>query len=197
MQSDTAAAGAAGFVASNPGTAFALLAIGSLLFAAAPVLLVRRFIVVPHASDEILHIRPRAWLRFLVDVAFPALLLVIFAIAVRLGLLVAARAGAAEVALAVGLALILTLPLAGMLWAMRTLCAAGVRATEGGVFLQGSFVAWSDVARIRRTASGLVLDTPGAAFMKRRKLAVRGWELGEEAVETLERLWAGGREGRS
>ena len=194
MQSDTATDGAAGFVASNPGTAFALLAVGSLLLAAAPVLLVRRFIVVPHPSDEILHIRPRAWLRALVDVAFPALLLVIFAIAVRLGLHLAERADTADVTLAVALALILTLPLAGVFWAMRALFAAGVRATEGGVFLQGSFVAWSDVARIRRTGSGVVLETPAGPLMKRRKLPALAWELSEEAVDTLERLCEGTRQ---
>lgn len=195
MQSDTAGGGAAGFVASNPGTAFALLAVGSLLFAAAPVLLVRRFIVVPHPADEVLHIRPRAWLRALVDVAFPALLLVIFAIAVRLGLLLAERADTADVALAVALALILTLPLAGVFWAMRALFAAGVRATKGGVFLQGSFVPWSDVARIHRTGSGVVLETPGSTLVKRRKLPALGWELSGEAAETLERLWEAGRAG--
>lgn len=195
MQSDTAAAGVAGFVASNPGTAFALLAVGSLFFAVAPVLLVRRFLVAPHPSDEVLHIRPRAWLRALVDVAVPVLLLVIFTIAVRVGLRLAERADTADVALAVALGLILTLPLAGVFWAMRALFAAGVRATEGGLFLQGSFVAWSDVARIRRTGSGVVLETPARPLMKRRKLAAPGWELSEEAVDTLDRLWEAGRAG--
>ena len=181
-------------MASNPGTAFALLAVGSLLFAAAPVLLVRRFIVVPHPSDEVLHIRPRAWLRALFDVAFPVLLLIAFAIVVRLGLLLAERTDTADIALAVALGLIFTLPLAGVFWAMRALFAAGVRATEGGVFLQGSFVAWSDVSRILRSGSGVVLETPARPLMKRRKLAALAWELSEEAVDTLDRLCEGTRQ---
>jgi len=183
--------GAAGFVQANPEMAFALLGTGALLLAALPVVLVRRFVVLPHPSDELLVIGPRRWVRVLVGWAFPALVAGLFAIAVRVALSLAqpAPAGGREWALAVAFALILTLPVAGIAWAIRALFVAGIRATSSGVFIQGSFVRWTDIAGVRMAPSGVVLETPDSALLKRRTLSSLGWALDARAVAELEGLW--------
>lgn len=186
--------GAAGFVKANPELAFGLVLAGSLAFAALPVLLVRRFLVRPHPSDERLVIQPRPWVRALVNRVFPALVAGVFAIAVRLALTLgsAARPDAREWVLALGFGLVLAAPVAGIAWAIRALFLAGVRATSSGVFLQGSFLPWVDVASIRATRSGVVLATPESALLKRRTVPSLGWSLDGEAVAELERLWRAG-----
>ena len=186
--------GAAGFVEANPELAFGFLAAASLAFGALPVLLVRRFLVLPHPSDERLVIRARLWVRALVNWVFPALVAGVFAIAVRLALTLgpAASPGAREWPLAIGFGLILAAPVAGIAWAVRALFLAGVRATSSGVFLQGSFLRWTEVAGIRATPAGVVLVTPESALLKRRTLPALGWSLDAEAVAELERLWKAG-----
>ncbi len=185
------------FVNAHPWIALGLLVAGSLVFATLPVLLVRRFLVLPHPSDERLVILPRRWVRVLVSWLLPAPLAGIFVVGVWLGLRAAAGIGPVrEWVLGLALGLILSAPLVGIVWAVRAVMLAGVRATESGVFLQGSFLPWTAVTDIRAEPSGVLLATPASWLLKRRVLHSLGWSLDEDAVAELERLWrAGARHG--
>lgn len=176
-------------IRANPEAALGLLAAGALLMAALPVALVHFLITNPHPGDRLLSIRPRAWVRGLTDWLFPILVATLAAIGFRLGLLLTADSGGSSLAIALALAFLLGIPVAGVAWALRALFRAGIHATEGGLFLQGSFVRWGEVTRITRTPSALVLHTPGSALFRRRALSSLGWEIDEAAGGELERLW--------
>ncbi|MEN8376091.1 MAG: hypothetical protein ABFS34_11635 [Gemmatimonadota bacterium] len=190
MQTSGGAAASAGFVQANPLLAFGLLAAGSLLLAMLPVAVVRRFLVIPHAADTLLVIEARRWLRVLVMWVLPALVAAVFWIAVRVAVSLAdvASPGAPEWGLALAFGLVITLPLAGIAYAVRALFLAAIRATEYGLFLQGSLLRWADISAVRRTRSGVVLETPASALIKRRSLRALGWELSDQAIAELERL---------
>ncbi|HSM37355.1 MAG TPA: hypothetical protein VK837_13220 [Longimicrobiales bacterium] len=180
---------AQGLIAAHPVGALAVLALASLALGLAPVLLARRLITVPHPRDERARVRPRAVTRWVVEWLLPAAVLGLIVVMSLLFYRLADRPDALSAALAVVFGLLLAAPPIGIAWAVRAYLDAGIRATDSGLFLMGSFVRWDEVTDLRRTRHGLELRTPNSALLKRRRVPALGWVLDAPTVGTLEELW--------
>jgi hypothetical protein len=180
---------AEGWIAAHPVAALTLLALASLSLGLGPVLLARRLITVPHPDDERARVQPRAVTRWVVEGLLPAAVIGLVAVMSLLFYRLAERPDALAAALAVAFGLILAAPPMGIAWAVRAYLNAGVRATDAGVFLMGSFVRWDEVTELRRTGHGLELRTPHASLLKRRRIPALGWVLDAKTVGGLEELW--------